>query len=136
MPFFVNMERLLTNTASQTLRLTLNEGKQYFSTTFTNYLLVIYREEKSDTGLMLAQVPTVVSDTQRITVLTVTTVGLTTPGTYRYFAYGQNSSVNLDPENASVVGMVEEGQFQLYDNEVYFSQPDLTIPNDEVNGES
>jgi len=85
---------------------------------------------------MLAQVPTIVSDIQRITVLTVTTVGLTTVGTYRYFAYGQNSAVNLDPENASVVGMVEEGQFELYDDEVYFEQPTITIPNDEVNGES
>ena len=130
------MERLLTNTAAQTLRLTLNEGRQYFATAFTNYLLVIYREEKSDTGLMLAQVPTVVSDTQRITILTVTTAGLWTVGTYRYFVYGQNSAINLDPEDVSVVGQVEEGQFELYDATVYFDQPTIVIPNDEVNGES
>lgn len=103
---------LLPNTAGQSLLLTLDEGRTYFTETFTDYLLVLTREENAITGERLAQVPVVVSDGARITRLTVTTVALPA-GTYRYEVYGQNSAVNIDPENAAVVGLVERGWGKL-----------------------
>jgi hypothetical protein len=129
------MINLIANTAAQTVYLTLDEGRQYYSEAFTNYLLVITREENTDTGLDLAQIPTIELETQRYTQLTVTTVGLLNAGRYKYEVYGQNSAVNLDPENAAVVGLVERGLCTLTDGETYFFTPTQTIPNDYVAGQ-
>lgn len=117
------------NTAAQTLNLTLFEGRQYYATTFTYYLLILVREENSSVGFDLAQVPTIVYDNQRSTQLTVTTVGITTPGRYRYIVYGQNSANNLDPNNAAVVGIVEKGWCIIADNTTYFDVPTIDIPD-------
>ena len=48
------MVYLNTNTANQTLRLTLDEARQYFSTAFTHYLLILTHEENSTAGNSLA----------------------------------------------------------------------------------
>ena len=90
------MVYLNTNTAAQTLRLSLDEARQYYSTAFTDYLLLIYHEENSNVGNSIAQVPPIVVENQRYTELTVTTIGLTLPGRYRYDVYGQNSNSNTD----------------------------------------
>lgn len=124
------MNVLIPNTANQTLRLTLDEGRTYFATAFTHYLLIIVREENSATGTTLAQVPTIVIDNTRITQLTVTTVGLTTPGLYAYYVYGQNSGSNLDPDDSDVVGLVEKGTIKLSDSEQVFNAPDITFTPD------
>jgi hypothetical protein len=124
------MNVLVPNTATQTLRLTLDEGRTYFETAFTDYLLIIKREENSDSGTTLAQVPVVVIDNTRITQLTVTTVGLTTPGLYAYYVYGQNSDSNLDPDDSSVVGLVEKGTITLSDSTQYFNAPAITFTPD------
>lgn len=125
------MVYLVTNTASQTLRLSLNESRQYFATAFTHYLLVLTHEENSTTGTDLAQVAVIVNENQRITTLTVTTVGLTLPGRYRYSVYGQNSAVNTNPEDASVVGLCRIGWADVTSNESYYDLPNITI-NDDV----
>jgi len=124
------MVYLNTNTANQTLRLTLDEARQYFSTAFTHYLLILTHEENSTAGNELAQVAVIVNESQRITTLTVTTVGLTLPGTYRYEVYGQNSAVNTDPNDASVVGLCERGLAQLTDGAIYYDIPNITISDD------
>ncbi len=116
------MITLLTDTANQTIRMTLDEGRAYFDDTFTHYLLILTREEKSDVGQDLAQVVTVSLENQRYTQLIVTTVGLDGAGQYRYFVYGQNSSSNLDPNNAAVVGIVEQGWLNLTSNSDYFAE--------------
>jgi hypothetical protein len=123
------MEYLVTNTANQTLRLTLDEARQYYAETFTHYLLIITHEENSEGGNALAQVATIILENQRITTLQVTTVGLTLPGRYRYEVYGQNSSSNLIPTNASVVGLCEKGLIQLTNNTEYYDVPTINIPN-------
>jgi magnesium-transporting ATPase (P-type) len=125
------MVYLVTDTASQTLRLSLNESRQYFATAFTHYLLILTHEENSTTGTDLAQVATIVNENQRITTLTVTTIGLTLPGRYRYEVYGQNSAVNLEPNNASVVGLCRIGWLDMTDNASYYDLPNITI-NDDV----
>lgn len=121
---------LNTNTANQQVYLSLDEARQYYSTAFTNYLIILTHEENSTTGNKLAQVATIVSESVRVTHLTITTVGLTLAGRYRYEVYGQNSAVNTNPTNAAVVGIVERGYAVLNDNTSWFDVPVNTIPND------
>ena len=110
---------LAPNTANQTVYLSLYEGR-YTLANFTPYMLLIEREENTEVGVRLAQVPTIVSDGSRITQLTVTTVGLELSGRYRYTVYGQNSSSNTDETDASVVGVVEIGYIEMTDSNDYF----------------
>jgi len=121
---------LTTNTANQQVYLSLDEARQYYSTAFTNYLIIHTHEENSTTGNKLAQVATIVSESVRVTHLTITTVGLTLAGRYRYEVYGQNSAINTNPTNAAVVGIVERGYAVLNDNTSWFDVPVNTIPND------
>ena len=121
---------LQTNTAAQTIYLQLDETRQYFATPFTYYLLILTHEENSTTGDKLAQVAQIVNENVRITQLTVTTNSLTLAGRYRYDVYGQNSAVNIDPTNASVVGLLKRGYVVLTDNTQFFDVPSITIPND------
>ena len=121
---------LTTNTANQQVYLSLDEARQYYSTAFTHYLIILTHEENSTTGSDLAQVATIVNETVRVTQLTITTVGLTLAGRYRYEVYGQNSAVNTNPTDAAVVGIVERGYAVLNDNTSWFDVPINTIPND------
>ena len=121
---------LTTNTANQTVFLSLDEARQYYATAFTHYLIIITHEENSTTGEELAQVATIVLENVRITQLTVTTVGLTLAGRYRYVVYGQNSSTNIDDEDASIVGIVEIGYLELTDNGTYYDVVETTTAND------
>lgn len=105
------MVYLQHNTANQTAYFTLDEGRSFYSTAFTHYLMIMIVDGVGveQTGTKLAQVLTVVNENTRATEVTLTTVGLTNTGKYQYFVYGQNSASNLDPNNASVVGLVERG---------------------------
>jgi magnesium-transporting ATPase (P-type) len=121
---------LQVNNNNQFIYLSLDEARQYYATPYTHYLLVLTHEENSTTGEELAQVATIVNENVRITQLSVTTVGLTLAGRYRYEVYGQNSAVNINPSNAAVVGIVERGYVVLTDNTTWFDVPPVTIPND------
>lgn len=107
---------LTPNQANQTARLTLNEGRSIVGE-YTHYLLVLSFD---DTGVTtdneLAQVVTVTDETARVTTFTCTTVGLEYEGKYYYKVYGQNSSSNTDPDNGSVVGLVEQGHAIITSN--------------------
>ncbi len=127
--FFTIMLYLQTNTANQFVRLTLDEARQFLPT-FTNYLVVITHEENSSVGDEIRQVAVVIAETQRITTLQISTVGLTLNGRYRYVVYGQNSSMNIDIDNAVVVGICEQGLVELKDNTIYFDVPNVTIQDD------
>lgn len=121
---------LQVNNNNQIIYLSLDEARQYYATPYTHYLLVLTHEENSTTGEELAQVATIVNENVRITQLSVTTVGLTLAGRYRYEVYGQNSAVNINPTNGAVVGIVERGYVVLTDNTTWFDVPPVTIPND------
>lgn len=121
---------LQVNNNNQIIYLSLDEARQYYATPYTHYLIVLTHEENSTTGEELAQVATIVNENVRITQLSVTTVGLTLAGRYRYEVYGQNSAVNINPTNAAVVGIVERGYVVLTDNTTWFDVPPVTIPND------
>ena len=134
------MNYLQTNTASQTLLLSLEEGALLLSS-FTDYLLVIQNEITLE---IFAVIPTLISTNERITELSISTnannavngsILITEGGRYNYIIYGQNSNSNLDPTDADVVGDLKRGFFQFTTLTQYFDQPSLTIPNDiEYNG--
>ena len=121
---------LNTDTANQTVRLSLDEGRQYYATAFTDYLIVLTHEENSTVGTELAQVATIVAENRRYTQLTITTDTLTIAGRYRYEVYGQNSAVNTDPTDASVVGLIERGTAVLTNNTTYYDVADNIIQDD------
>lgn len=133
--FLKTMQELLIDTAGQTIRLTLNEGRSYYSELFSDYLVVITREEKSPSGLSLAQVATLILENERYTEIEITTEGLTTTGQYRYVVYGQNSTSNIDPNDASVVGEVEQGWIKLTGDTELYNVPTITISNDKIYGQ-
>ena len=123
------MVYLNTNTANQYAWLSLDEGRAFFNVAFTYYLLVLTYEM---TGEQLAQVVEVVNENERVTKIRLTTVGLVDAGKYKYDVYGQNSDDNLDPQNASVVGLVERGSMILQDGTIYFDVSTPTIPVDVI----
>ena len=123
------MVYLNTNTANQYAWLSLDEGRQYFNVAFTYYLLVLTYEM---TGEQLAQVVEVINENERVTKIRLTTVGLVDAGKYKYDVYGQNSDDNLDPTDASVVGLVERGSMILQDGTIYFDVSTPTIPVDVI----
>lgn len=123
------MVYLNTNTANQYAWLSLDEGRQYFNVAFTHYLLVMTYEM---TGEKLEQVVVVITENERVTKIRLTTVGLLDAGRYHYEVYGQNSSTNTDPTDASVVGKVEEGLMILSNGTNYFDVSTPTIPVDVI----
>jgi hypothetical protein len=123
------MVYLNTNTANQDAWLSLDEGRAYFNVAFTHYLLVMTYEM---TGEQLAQVVIVINENERVTKIRLTTVGLVDAGRYHYEVYGQNSSSNIDPTNASVVGLIEKGLMILQDGTIYFDVSTPTIPVDVI----
>lgn len=123
---------LQTNIANQLIRLSLDEARQYFATTFTHYLFILQHEENSTAGVDLKQVATIIGENQRITILNVTTASLTLAGRYRYMVYGQNSAINLNPTDASVVGLCQIGLSNLSDGSIAFDVQSIPILNDVI----
>ena len=134
------MNYLQTNTASQTLLLSLEEGVLLLPP-FTDYLLILQNEI---TLQLFPVIPIVIDSNERITTLSINTnadepeegdILITQSGRYNYIIYGQNSSTNLDSEDAVVVGELKRGFIEFTALTEYFDQPNLTIPNDiEYNG--
>jgi hypothetical protein len=123
---------LETDTPNQLIRLSLDEARQYFATPFTHYLFILTHEENSIVGVDLKQVPTIIGENQRITILLVTTASLTLAGRYRYEVYGQNSSTNTNPTDASVVGLCQIGWSILSDGSTAFDVQNISIQDDVI----
>jgi hypothetical protein len=123
------MVYLNTNTANQYAWLSLDEGRAYFNVAFTHYLLVMTYEM---TGEELAQVVEVINENERVTKIRLTTVGLVDAGRYHYEVYGQNSSSNIDPTNAAVLGLIEKSLMILQDGTIFFDVSSPTIPVDVI----
>ncbi len=135
------MNYLQTNTANQTLLLSLKEGVLLFDTTYTDYLLVIQNEITLETFYVI---PAQISENDRVTTLSISTndddptngsILVTNGGRYNFIIYGQNSTTNLDPQNAVVVGEIKRGFIQMETLVNYYDQPNIIIPSDiEYNG--
>ena len=124
------MNTLLTETSNQILRLTLYESRLYYSTQYTDYLIVLTHEEKSGFGASLNQVLNIVNETERITTMIIDTTDLTLAGRYQYVVYGQNSNTNTDPTNPVVVGVVEIGWIYVTDASQGYIIPTIPIDSD------
>jgi len=135
------MNYLQTNTASQTLLLSLKEGVLLFDTTYTDYLLVIQNEITLETFYVI---PAQISENDRITTLAISTnddnptngsILVVNGGRYNFIVYGQNSDTNLDPTSGDVVGEIKRGFIQFETVVNYYNQPNIVIPSDiEYNG--
>lgn len=118
---------LQNNTSNQIKYLTLDEGRTYFDTPFTHYLLVLIGEVSNKT---FAQVLNVIVENDRYTKVEIDTTGILQNGRYAYYVYGQNSDINLNPSNSSVVGLVEEGTAEVVSDINYYTPDSQTIPTD------
>jgi hypothetical protein len=135
------MNYLQTNTASQTLLLSLKEGVLLFDTTYTDYLLMIQNEITLETFYVI---PAQISENDRVTTLAISTndddptngsIYVTNGGRYNFIIYGQNSTTNLDPTDSDVVGEIKRGFIQFETVVNYYNQPNIIIPSDiEYNG--
>ena len=130
------MIHLSPNTASNTVNVTPFEARKFLPS-FTNYLLVLVNEATKD---RFACVFNFAFDNDRYTQGDLPTnnddpvngeILLTESGLYTYTIYGQNSDSNLDPNDASVVGVCEVGSCKVSD-EPAWTIPAVTIPDNVI----
>ena len=130
------MIRLQPDTASQTFYVSPFEARKYLST-FTHYLI----EFKSmATEEVFRVIGNILLDNERYTSFDINTslndvlngdVKITESGLYIFKIYGQNSSVNLNPTDISVVGEVEKGTLQIVGEDAW-DIPEISIPKNVV----
>jgi hypothetical protein len=128
---------LLKNTAAQLLYLTLKEGELLLANPYTHYLLELTNEQTLE---KLYAIPIQIAQNDRYTTIqigtnannpTAASLLINYPARFSYIVYGQNSSTNLDPTNAAVVGVIEKGYLIVEDiTTPRFTEPNLTIDND------
>ena len=120
----------------QFIYLTLQEAKKDFDS-FTHYLVIFTSMASQDTFAMVGNVD---ADNARYTKLSVYTnqplgtagrVYLTQSGQYTYDVYGQNSSTNLSPSDASVEGLIERGTLTVT-GETGYDIPSISIPDNVI----
>ena len=120
----------------QFIYLTLQEAKKDFDT-FTNYLVIFTSMASNDTYAMVGNVSADNSRYTKLSVITNQPVGisgrvlLTESGQYTYEVYGQNSSTNLSPTDASVEGLIERGTLTVT-GETGYTIPSITIPDNVI----
>jgi len=128
---------LLKNTAAQLLYLTLKEGELLLANSYNNYLLELTNEQTLE---KLYAIPNQIAQNDRYTTIQIGTndneptdasLLINYPARFSYIVYGQNSTTNLDPNNAAVVGVIEKGYLIVEDiTTPRFTEPNLTIDND------
>lgn len=130
------MIRLQPNTASQSVYISPYQAKKYLPT-FTHYLMEFKSMATSKTFRLILNTS---QDNSRYTLASIGTntddavngsISITESGFYTFKIYGQNSSSNLDPSDASVVGLCQRGLMQVVADEAW-TIPSLSIPNNVV----
>lgn len=127
---------LLQNTADQSLFTTAQELNRYLDA-FTDYLLVFGMDLAND-DTIYKLIPTVAETNERYTKFTVSTdandptagsvlIPATISGKFHYRIYGQNSDTNLDPADASVVGLLEQGYLSVTSSTDYYNEQGGTL---------
>ncbi len=120
----------------QFIYLTFSEMRKDFAA-FTNYLVLFESMASKEKYYFVGNVEV---DNARYTTLSVFTdtddatggkVLLTESGLYIYKAWGQNSTTNLDPTDADVVAMIEQGTLNVAGATGY-NIPDITIPDNVI----
>jgi len=131
------MVNLLPNTAGQKMYCTPFEARKFLAS-FTDYLVVLRNDASEETYAFIANVT---YDNERYSQFRVSTssdaptagnILLTESGLYTYTIYGQNSDTNLDPEDASVVGVCEVGACRVRATDTYFNFDSPTVPDNVI----
>lgn len=128
------MIHLLPNSATNTVNVTPFEARKFLSA-FTNYLLELTNQATQEKHYA---VPVLTYDNERYTQFdlptnsdTLNAVLITESGLYTYKIWGQNSATNLDPADASVVGICEVGSCRVSD-EPAWTIPAVSIPDNVI----
>tara|TARA_R110000803_G_scaffold28398_1_gene65700 strand:+ start:56 stop:460 length:405 start_codon:yes stop_codon:yes gene_type:complete len=130
------MIKLLPDSATQTIYVTPFQARKYLPT-FTHYLIQFKMQMSTETHATILKTSV---DNERYTAASIATnakkptsssVLITDTGFYTYTIWGQNSSSNIDPEGASVVGECEVGILQIIGAEAW-TIPAISIPNNVV----
>lgn len=128
------MIHLLPNSATNTVNVTPFEARKFLSA-FTNYLLELTNQATQEKHYA---VPVLTYDNERYTQFdlptnsdTLNAVLITESGLYTYKIWGQNSPTNLDPADASVVGICEVGPCRVSD-EPAWTIPAVSIPDNVI----
>lgn len=128
------MIHLLPNSATNTVNVTPFEARKFLSA-FTNYLLELTNQATQEKHYA---VPVLTYDNERYTQFdlptnsdTLNAVLITESGLYTYKIWGQNSAANLDPADASVVGICEVGPCRVSD-EPAWTIPAVSIPDNVI----
>lgn len=108
-----------------------------FLPSFTKYLMIL-RNVSTEREFPL--IPRIDIDNDRYTKFRIATnfsdpvngtVRIQQSGLYTYSIYGQNSTTNLDPTDASVVGLCETGVCRVSD-EAAWTIPNVDIPDNVI----
>jgi hypothetical protein len=128
------MIHLLPNSATNTVNVTPFEARKFLSA-FTYYLLELTNQATQEKHYA---VPVLTYDNERYTQFdlptnsdTLNAVLITESGLYTYKIWGQNSPTNLDPADASVVGICEVGPCRVSD-EPAWTIPAVSIPDNVI----
>ncbi len=128
------MIHLLPNSATNTVNVTPFEARKFLSA-FTYYLLELTNQATQEKHYA---VPVLTYDNERYTQFdlptnsdTLNAVLITESGLYTYKIWGQNSAANLDPADASVVGICEVGSCRVSD-EPAWTIPAVSIPDNVI----
>jgi len=131
------MIHLNPNSATeQFIYLTLQEMKKDLDP-FTHYLIILENMASTDKHAFVGDVEIDNARYTKISVYTNQPLGtasrvlLIETGFYTYKAYGQNSSTNLNANDASVVGLLEQGTLNVAGATGY-TIPDITIPDNVI----
>ena len=131
------MIHLNPNSATeQTIYLTLQEMKKDFAS-FVNYLVLFENMGSREQIYFIGDVAT---DNARYTALSIFTnlddtlngdILLEETGQFFYKVWGQNSTTNLDPTDASVVALIEEGTLDVA-GAIGYDIPTINVPDNVI----
>ena len=125
---------LSPNSSSNVVYVTPFEARKFLAS-FTHYLLELTNDATKETHYA---VPTLDYDNERYTQFdlptdadAVTSVLITESGLYTFRIWGQNSASNLDPSDASVVGLCEVGPCRVAASAAW-TIPSVDIPDNVI----
>jgi hypothetical protein len=130
------MIHLLPNTPNQTAFFSPFQARKFLAS-FTNYLIIFTNTATEETHACILFVSV---DNARYTTVRIWTdedtpvdgkVLIKESGLYTYKIYGQNSTTNVDPTNAAVVGLCESGMMRATASEAW-DTPAITIPDNVI----
>lgn len=134
--FSLPMIHLRPNSSSNRVVVNPYQARKYLST-FTTYLMVLRNDATEEETFFI---PDVEEDNERYTRIGLPTnsdapldgnIRLNESGLYTYKIWGQNSTTNLDPDDATVVGICEVGACKVSD-ELPWTIPTISIPDNVI----